>query len=92
MDAAALPGGVHQFGDGGLDPLVGVRDDELDAAQAAPPELAEELGPEGLRLRRADVHAEHLAAVRIDADSDNPRDRDDAVVAAHLHVGGVDQT
>ena len=91
VDPAALPGGVHQLGDGGLDALVGVGDDELDAAQAAPSELAQELGPEGLGLRGADVHAQHFApAVCVDADRDDHRDRDDAVVAAHLHVGGVE--
>ena len=65
--------------------------DELDAAQAAPAQLAQELGPEGLGLRGADVHAQHLApAVGVDADRDDHRHRDDAVVAAHLHVGGVE--
>ena len=50
-----------------------------------------QLGPEGLGLRWTDVHAEHLApAVRVDADGDDHRDRDDAVAAAHLHIGGVD--
>ena len=54
-------------------------------------QLAQELGPEGLGLRGADVHAEHLAAaVAVDADGDDHGDRDDAAVLAHLHVGGVD--
>ena len=36
-------------------------------------------------------NAEHLApAVRVDVDRDDHRDRDDAMVAAHLHVGGVE--
>ena len=91
VDAAALPGGVHHLGDGGLDALVGVGDDELDAAQAAAPQLAQELGPEGLGFGGADVHAEHLAPpVGVDADRDDHGDRDDAAVAAHLHVGRVD--
>ena len=65
--------------------------DQLDAAQAAAGELAQEGGPEGLGLGGADVHAEHLApAVAVDADRDDHRDRDDAAVLAHLHVGGVD--
>ena len=83
--------GVQHLGDGGLDALVGVGDDQLDAAQAAPGQLAQEVGPEGLGLRGADRHAQHLApAVAVDADRDDDRDRDDAAVAADLHVGGVD--
>jgi hypothetical protein len=57
VDSAAPPGGVHQLGDGGLDALVGVGDDELDAAQAAPPELAQELGPEEPAPAKAGVSA-----------------------------------
>ena len=38
--------------------LLGVGDDRLHAPQAAPSQLAQELGPEGLGLRGADVHAE----------------------------------
>ena len=65
--------------------------DELDAAQAAAGELAQERGPERLGLGGADVHAENFApAVAVDADRDDHRDRDDAAVLAHLHVGGVD--
>ena len=33
VDAATLPGGGEDLGDGGLDALMGVRNDELDAAQ-----------------------------------------------------------
>jgi len=40
---------------------VGVGDDELDAAQAPPRQLAQKLAPEGLGFRGADVEAEHLA-------------------------------
>ena len=36
VDAAALPGGAQHLGDRGLDALMGVGDDQLDAAQAAP--------------------------------------------------------
>ena len=39
-DAAAPPGGAENLGDGGLQPLMGVGDDEFRAAQAASPELA----------------------------------------------------
>lgn len=91
VDAAALPGGGEDLGDGGLDALVGIGDDELDAAQAAPRQLAQEGGPEGLGFGGADIHAQHLApAVGIDADRDDDRDRHDAAGPANLQVGGVD--
>jgi hypothetical protein len=70
---------------------VGIGDDQLDAAQAAAGELAQERGPERLGLGRSDVHAEHLApAVTVDANRNNHRDRHDAAILAHLHIGGVD--
>jgi hypothetical protein len=47
---ATLPGGLEDLGDGGLDALVAVADDELDAAQAAPVQAAQELRPEGFSL------------------------------------------
>jgi hypothetical protein len=37
-----------------------VRDDELDAGEAALDEFAEEAAPEGLRLCLADVEGDHL--------------------------------
>ena len=40
VDATALPAGVHHLGDGGFQAFVGVGDDELDAAQAPPAQLA----------------------------------------------------
>ncbi len=65
--------------------------DQLDAAQAALPELAQKGRPEGLRLRGADVHAQHLAAaVAVDADGDDHRGGDDPAVLADLHVGRVE--
>jgi hypothetical protein len=69
---------------------MGIRDHQLDAAQAPTRELAQEVGPEGLGLRRADLHAQHLApAVAVDAHRDDDRDRYDTPVAARLHVSGV---
>ena len=68
-----------------------VRHDQLDPAQAAAGQAAQELDPERLRLAVADGHAEHLAApVRVDADGDDNGDGDDVIVAADLHVGGVE--
>lgn len=87
---AALPGRAQHLGYGRFQSLTSVRDDELDAAQAAPRELAQEVGPEGLRFGRADRKAQHLApAVAVDTDRDDHGDRDDAPVAACLHIGGV---
>src|SRR6185437_1186775 len=91
VDAAALPAGVEHLGDGGLDALVGVGDDEFDAAQTAAGELAQKRRPERLGLGGTDVHAENLApAVTVDANRDDHRDRYDAAILAHLHIGGVD--
>ena len=90
VDAAAPPGGAENLGDGGLQPLMGVGDDELDAAQAPPRQLAQEFVPERSGFRGADVAAERLApAVAVDADGDDDRGRDDAPAPTHLHVGGV---
>ncbi|ANN60864.1 hypothetical protein A9174_31985 [Mesorhizobium loti NZP2037] len=91
MDAAPLPCRAQHPGDGRLDAFVGIGDDELDAAQAATGQLAQELRPDRLGLRGANLHAQHLApAVRIDADSDDDGDRDDPPTAADLQVSGVD--
>jgi hypothetical protein len=57
VNAAALPRRAENPGDGGLQPLMGIRDDELNAPQTAPGEFAQKLGPEGLGLRRADRQA-----------------------------------
>jgi hypothetical protein len=48
VDAAALPAGMQHLGDRRLDPLMGIRDHELDAAKPAACELAQERGPERL--------------------------------------------
>jgi len=70
---------------------MGVGDDQLHAAQAAMGELAQELSPDRLGLRGANLHAQHLApAVGVDADRDDDGDGDDAPTAADLRVGGVD--
>jgi site-specific DNA recombinase len=91
VHATALPGGPEHLGHRGLDALMGVRDHELHPGQAAALELAQELGPEGLGLRGADVHAQHLAAaVGVHRHGDGHGDGDDAAVLADLHVGRVD--
>ena len=63
--------------------LMGVRDYQLDAAQAAPGRDSQELHPERLGLAVADCHAQHLApAVGVDVRRDDNRHRDDVVVPA----------
>jgi hypothetical protein len=57
VNAAALPARVGHLGGRRLDAFMGVGDDQLDAPEAAPPELAQELGPEGLGIGRADACA-----------------------------------
>ena len=75
---AALPGGMQNFGDRRFEPLMGIRDHQLDATQATPGQRAQELGPEGLGLGGADCHAQHLApAVAADGNGD-----DDATMTA----------
>lgn len=79
VDAATLPGCAQHLADGGLDTFMRIGDDELDAAQPAPSQLAQELGPDRLRLRGTDLQAQHLApAVAVDADGDDDGDRYDA--------------
>ncbi len=82
---------IQHLGGGGLKARVGVRDHRLDAAQAAARERAHEFHPEGLGLRGADRHGEHLAtAIAVDRDRDDQRHRDDALLLAHLDVGRVE--
>ena len=70
---------------------MGIGDHELDASKPTASQLAQEGGPEGFGLRRPDIHAQHLAAaIAVDADGNDHRDRDDPAVLADLHIGGVD--
>lgn len=79
VDKAGLPGGPQHPRHGGPQALMGVGDDEPDAAQASAHQAAEEVEPEGLGLRGADGHAQHFAPpVAVDADGDGHGDRDDA--------------
>jgi len=64
---------------------MGIGDDQLDAAQAAPGERAQELGPDRLSFRGADLQAQHLApALGVDSHGDDRRDRDDASATTDL--------
>jgi hypothetical protein len=53
VHAATLPGGMQHLGNRRLEPLMRIRDHQLDAAQAAPGQRTQKLGPEGLGLRGA---------------------------------------
>src|SRR3954471_5480424 len=85
VHAAALPSRAEHLRDRRLDALVSVGDDELHTPEAAPGELPQERGPEGLGFGGTDVHAEHLApAIGVHADRHDHRDRHDAAVAPDL--------
>src|SRR5919109_1793851 len=61
MDGAALPGTAEHLRDSVLEAFVCVGDNELDAAEAALDERAQDLAPERFRLCLAAVEADHLA-------------------------------
>jgi hypothetical protein len=88
---AALPGRALQHGgDRGLEPGVGVGDDQLDAVQAAGAQVAQELGPERFGLAVADGAAQDLAvAVRAHSGGDHHGLGHDPAVDSGLAVGGI---
>ena len=91
VHAASLPGGAEDTACSGLEPLVVVGDHQLHASQPTPGEGAQELGPEGLCLGRADRHAQHLApALVVDGNRDGQRHRDDPPGVPHLHIGRIE--
>src|SRR6202047_1498814 len=91
MHAAALPGGAEHPADRRFQPLMGIRDHQLDPAQAASRQALQKARPEGFGLRRADVQPNDLAsAIGVDRHSDYRGDRDDAAALALLQVGGIE--
>jgi hypothetical protein len=56
---------VQHFGDGGFNALVGIGNHQLDAAQTTSSELAQELSPEGLGLKRSAQPADLLLEVPV---------------------------
>ena len=90
---AALPGGADQHrGDGGLQPGVGIGDDQLGPAQAAGLQRAQERGPKRAVLAVADVEPEDFTAtVGGDAGGDHDRLGDHPAVDPGLAVGGVEE-
>jgi hypothetical protein len=72
VHGAALPRRAEDLGDGVLQALVGVGNDQLHADQAARDQGPEEIGPERLGLRGADVQADDLPpACLVDAVGDD---------------------
>ena len=93
MGAAPLPGCAGQGrGDRVDQPAVGVAGDELDPAQAAGAQVAEEPQPPGAVLAGGDLDPEDLAvAVGVHAGGDQGVDRDDPAALTDLEdqrVGG----
>lgn len=64
-----------------------IGDDELDAAQAPPRQLAQEFRPDRLSVGGPDLRAQHLAAAVGVVDGD----RDDAPTAPNLEKGGIER-
>src|SRR6266536_5274629 len=90
MDAAALPGAAEHLADRLLQAGVGVGDDQLDAAEAALDERAQEAAPEGLRLCLADVEGDHLpVAGLVDAVGEHEALAQDAAAVPYLLDLGV---
>ncbi|BCI70390.1 hypothetical protein SPKIRA_12200 [Sphingomonas paucimobilis] len=70
--------GAEDAGDCRLEAFVGIRDDQPDPRQPAAGEVLEEVGPEHLGLRWADVQADDLAlALGVDGNGDYRGDADD---------------
>jgi len=68
-------------------PLVLVGDAQAHALEPAPAQLAQELGPERLRLDLAQVEADHLApACLVHGVGDHERLRADVALVAHLQL------
>jgi hypothetical protein len=85
VHGAALPRHAEDLRQRGFQVGMRVADGELDADQAARDERAQELAPERLGLRGADVEADDLAAARL---VDGVRD-DDALACNTVVLGLV---
>ena len=87
VDAVALPGDAEDFANRRLQPFMRIGDDQLDAAQGAPGQAAQEFHPERLGFAVAGGYAEHFApAVGVHAHSDDDGGGDDAMIAPDLDV------
>src|SRR5690349_15685730 len=92
VHGAALPRRAEDLRERGLQSRVRIADGKLDADQAPRDERAQELAPERLGLRGADVQADDLPAARL---MHSVRDHDalacDAAAVADLLDLGVDE-
>lgn len=92
MEPAPLPCRAEHARDSGLDAFVRIRNDELHAAQAAPCQAAQEVGPERLGLQCADRQSQHFAPpVAVHPQRDGDANRDDASGQAHPQARGIDR-
>jgi hypothetical protein len=81
---------MQHLGNRRFEPLMRIRDHQLDAAQPAPGQRTQKLDPEGLGLGGANRHAQHLTpAVAVDGDSDDDRDRNDTAGGADFHISRI---
>src|SRR5215208_6716378 len=91
MHPTPLPGGAQHPPDRGLEALMRIRDHQLDAREPALDQIAQEVGPEDLRLARTDVQPDNLApALGRDGNSDYDGHRDDAAALPHFEVSGIE--
>jgi hypothetical protein len=92
VHGASLPRRAEDLGERGLQARMSVADRQLDADQAARDEASEELAPERLGLRGADVEADDLAAAGLmDRVGDDDALARDAAAVADLLDLGVDE-
>jgi site-specific DNA recombinase len=91
VNPTPLPRRAEHPGDRQAQALVGIRDGQLDAFQAALDHALEKAGPERFGFRRTDPEADDLAtSLGIHGDGDYGRHRDDATALAHLQVSSVE--
>src|SRR5947207_13763212 len=91
MHAAALPTGAEDPADRRFQPLMGIGDDQLDAAQTPPGQALQKARPERFGLRRTDVQPDDLTpAVTIGCHGNYGSDRDNAAALALPQIGGVE--
>src|SRR5262245_51795787 len=91
MNPAPLPAGAEHPRDGVAQPVMGVRDHQLDALEAALHQSLQNARPERLRLRGADAKTDDLApAFRGDRHGDYCGNRHYAATVANLQISRVE--
>jgi hypothetical protein len=90
MHPTSLPSRAEHAGDRQAQPVMSIRDHQLDAAQSALDQALDKPRPERLGFGRTYAEADDLTlSLDIDGDGDYRRHGDDAAAIAHLQVGGV---